>query len=224
MDDGTADTFARVDDYLGELFVGDDPVLDATLRRATEAGLPEIAVSPMLGRLLQVLTAACGARRVLEVGTLAGYSTIHLARALPADGEVVTIERSPDHAEVARANVAAADLAASVDVRVGAASDVLAALADEDAGPFDLVFIDADKAPYAEYLAAALRLARPGTVLVADNVVRGGAVTDADDDRADVVGVRRFNAALAADDRLTATVTQVVGAKGHDGIAIAVVR
>jgi caffeoyl-CoA O-methyltransferase len=217
------DIAADVDRYLEQLFVGDDEVLASTLERADQAGLPSIAVSAMHGRLLQVLTAAAGARRVLEVGTLAGYSTIHLARELPADGEVVTIERSPEHAEVARRNLDAAGLDARAEVRVGPALDVLAALIDEGAGPFDVVFIDADKAPYTEYLQAAVQLSRPGTIVVADNVVRAGKVVEPRDDEA-AAGVHRFNAALAADDRLVGTVVQTVGAKGHDGMAIAVVR
>lgn len=217
------ETYQAVDRYLEDLFVGDDPVLTAAQERADAAGMPAIAVSAMSGRLLQVLASACNARRVLEVGTLAGYSTIHLARALPEDGEVVTIERSPEHAEVARANLDAAGLAASVDVRIGPGLDVLDQLIADDAGPFDLVFIDADKKPYTEYLQAALALSRPGTVIVADNVVRRGLVVRPDGDEA-AEGVRRFTEALAADDRLVSCVVQTVGAKGHDGMAIAVVR
>lgn len=215
--------YEDVDRYLEELFVGDDPVLTGTLERAEAAGLPAIAVSPMLGRLLQVLTASCGAQRVLEVGTLAGYSTIHLARELPADGEVVTIERSEDHAAVARENLAAARLDPAIDVRVGPAIEVLSALIADGVEPFDVVFIDADKQPYTEYLEAAVRLSHRGTVIVADNVVRQGKVLQPDGDDA-AEGVRRFNAALAGDDRLVGTVLQIVGAKGHDGIAVAVVR
>lgn len=217
------ETALAVDRYLEELFVGHDDVLAGTRERADAAGLPSIAVSAMLGRFLQVMTAACGARRVLEVGTLAGYSTIHLARALPDDGEVVTIERSQEHAEVARANLDAAGFSELADVRVGAAAEVLAELIRDGAGPFDLVFIDADKPPYTEYLEAALELSRPGTVIIADNVVRQGKVVAPDGDAA-AEGVRRFNAALAADERVTASVVQMVGAKGHDGMAIAVVR
>lgn len=217
------ETFRAVDRYLEDLFVGDDESLQGALTRADEAGLPAIAVSPMLGRLLQVLVRSAGARRVLEIGTLAAYSTIHLARGLPDDGEIVTVELDADHAEVARANLEAAGFGGSVDVRVGRAIDVLGALMTERAGPFDVVFLDADKGPYADYLEAAIALSRSGTVIVADNVVRGGRVLTPDVDDA-AAGVHRFNAALAADDRLTGTVIQTVGAKGHDGMAIAVVH
>jgi predicted O-methyltransferase YrrM len=217
------DIAADVDRYLEQLFVGDDEVLASTLERADQAGLPSIAVSAMHGRLLQVLTAAAGARRVLEVGTLAGYSTIHLARELPADGEVVTIERSPEHAEVARRNLDAAGLDARAEVRVGPALDVLAALIDEGAGPFDLVFIDADKPSNPDYVSWALRLSRPGTVIVVDNVVRGGTVVDPDNDDPAVAGVRAMNELIATEPTLSATAIQTVGAKGYDGFLLAVV-
>jgi caffeoyl-CoA O-methyltransferase len=180
-------------------------------------------VSPATGRFLQVVALACGARRILEVGTLAGYSTIWLARALPADGELVTLEYDPAHAEVARRNLAAAGLAEQVEVRVGAAIDTLRELAEEGGEPFDLVFIDADKAPYAEYLDASLQLAHPGTVIVADNVVRKGAVALGPSGDASVTGVQRFTEAAANDPRVTASFVQTVGAKGHDGLAVLVV-
>lgn len=218
------DVWTAVDHHLEELFAASDAALDGALARSDDAGLPAIAVSPMHGRLLHVLARARGARRILEIGTLGGYSTVWLARALPPDGQLVTLEYEAEHAEVARTNLAAAELADVVEVRVGAALDTLADLERAGVEPFDLVFIDADKPPYAEYLQAALRLSAPGTLIVADNVVRGGAIVDADPDDPAVAGIQRFNAALAAEPRVTASVIQMVGAKGHDGMAFAVVH
>jgi predicted O-methyltransferase YrrM len=214
----------QVDDYLEELF-GDaeDTVLARALQRAEDAGLPPIQVTATIGRLLHVLALACGARSILEVGTLGGFSTIWLARALPEGGRLVSLELDPSHAEVARENLRDAGVDTGVEVRVGRALDLLDELRRAEEGPFDLVFIDADKEPYAEYLEAAIALGRAGTLIVADNVVRGGAVLEpGDDERA--AGVARFNDAVAADARVTAAVVQVVGAKGHDGIALAVVN
>jgi caffeoyl-CoA O-methyltransferase len=220
----TGDLYERVDEHLSQLF-GDasDPVLEGALRRAEEAGLPAIQISAPQGRLLQVLAMACGARSILEVGTLGGYSTIWLARALPDDGHLLSLELEPTHAEVARENLREAGLADRVEVRVGRALDVLDELRSSGAGPFDLVFIDADKPPYTEYLHAAIELSRPGTLIVGDNVVREGRILDPGDDEA-AAGVARFNSALASDPRVTGAITQVVGAKGHDGLALAVVR
>jgi predicted O-methyltransferase YrrM len=216
--------YAAVDAYLEGLFGSEDPVLAAALERSSAAGLPEINVSPAIGRFLQVLALACGARSILEIGTLGGYSTIWLARALPPDGMLISLEYQPVHAQVARENIARAGLADLVDVRVGRALDLLARLDQEGAGPFDMVFIDADKAPYTEYLRASLRLARPGTLIVADNVVRAGKVVHPAGDDENVAGVQRFNAAVASEPRVTAAFVQQVGVKGHDGMAIAVVR
>ncbi|WP_052667362.1 O-methyltransferase [Nitriliruptor alkaliphilus] len=216
--------YAQVDEHLEGLFGPPDADLEAASRRAVDAGLPSISVSPAIGRFLQVVALSCGARRILEVGTLAGYSTIWLARALPADGELVTLEYDPTHAEVARQNLAAAGLAEQVEVRVGAAIDTLRELTEEGGEPFDLVFIDADKAPYAEYLEASLQLAHPGTVIVADNVVRQGAVALGSSDDPSVTGVQRFAELAASDPRVTASFVQTVGAKGHDGLAVLVVR
>ncbi|HEY3142972.1 MAG TPA: O-methyltransferase [Acidimicrobiales bacterium] len=215
--------WAAVDDWFSDRLVPVDPVLDAALDANTRAGLPAHDVSPSQGRLLQLLALVRGARRILEIGTLGGYSTICLARTLPAGGTVVTIEADPAHAEVARSNVARAGLADLVDIRVGAALDVLPQLVAEDRGPFDLVFIDADKPNNPQYLTWALRLAAPGTVLVADNVVRNGAVIDADSDDPSVQGVRRFTEQLAAEPRLSATAIQTVGTKGYDGFILALV-
>lgn len=215
--------WAAVDTYLGELFGGADPVLDAALAASDDAGLPAIQVSAMQGRLLHVLARSVGARRVLEIGTLGGYSTIWLGRALAAGGSLLTLEAEPRHAAVARANLDRAGLGGVVEVRVGPAAESLAQLAAAGAEPFDLVFIDADKAGYPEYLSWALRLTRPGSLIVGDNVVRKGAVADPDSDDPNVPGVRRFLELIAAEPRLAGTVVQTVGEKGHDGLAIALV-
>jgi len=193
--------------------------LDAALAAGAAAGLPPHGVSPLQGRLLELLARLHGASSILELGTLGGYSTIWLARALPEGGRLVTLEANPHYAELARANVARAGLAEVVDVRVGPALETLPTLA----GPFDLVFIDADKRSNPEYLEWALRLTRAGSLIVADNVVRGGAVADAQSDDPSVVGVRRFLDLVAAEPRLSATVIQTVGEKGHDGFALALV-
>jgi len=213
--------FAVVDDYIEDLFLGPDPVLEAALADAAAAGLPTIHVSPAQGSLLRLLALAVGARRVLEIGTLGGYSAIWLARALPADGRLITLEREPRHAEVARANLARAGLADRVEVRVGPAAEGLAALARAGDAPFDLVFIDADKAGYPDYLDWSLRLTRPGGLIVADNVLRRAAIAVPEDDDADADGIRRFNARLAAEPRVTATLLPTVGRKGLDGLALA---
>ena len=219
MIDDMTDDWTRVDDYVAGLLLPADPALDAALAANAAAGLPAIDVSPLQGQLLTVLATIAGARRILEIGTLGGYSTICLARALPADGALVSLEASPHHAEVARRNIAAAGLADRVAVIVGRALESLPTLE----GPFDLVFIDADKGTNADYLGWALRLSRPGTVVVCDNVVRDGRITDATATEPDVTGTRRLFEALAAEPRLTATAIQTVGAKGWDGFAIAVV-
>jgi predicted O-methyltransferase YrrM len=220
----SAERWAAVDQYIAGLFEPPDDVLDAALAASRDAGLPAINVSPAQGRLLQILARAIGARQVLEIGTLGGYSTIWLARALPPDGRVVTLEAEPSHAEVARGNFARAGLSDTIDLRVGAALDTLPALVEARRGPFDFVFIDAHKPEYAEYLTWSLALSRPGTLIVADNIVRQGAVADAASQDANVLGVRRFNERLAAEPRVTATVVQTVGSKGYDGFALAIVN
>ncbi|OFW53228.1 MAG: methyltransferase [Actinobacteria bacterium RBG_16_67_10] len=217
------DRWQAVDDHLVELFDLDDDALRATVAATAAAGMPQIQVSATLGRFLNVQARAIGARRILEIGTLAGYSSIWLARALPRDGRLITLERDPRHAQVARANLARAGLDALVEVRVGPAAESLAALVADGVEPFDMVFIDADKEGYPDYLEWSLRLSRPGTLIVADNVVRGGAIIDAASPDSRVQGIRRFNAALARDPRLAATIVQTVGAKGYDGMAFAVV-
>ena len=211
--------WAAVDAYITGLLVEPDPGLDAAVAARAAAGLPAHDVSPNEGKLLYLLARIQGARAILEIGTLAGYSTIWLARALPPDGRLVTLEGDPRHADVARANVARAGLTGVVDVRVGPALDTL----PQVAGPFDLVFIDADKRNNPGYLEWSLRLSRPGTLIIADNVVRGGAVADQASPDPDVQGVRRFNELIAADSRLTATAIQTVGAKGWDGFALVLV-
>lgn len=212
--------FHRMDEYLcGELLPA-DPVLDEVLAASDKAGLPAIAVSPAQGRMLHLFALMTGARRILEIGTLGGYSTIWLARALPADGRLVTLEFDPHHAEVAKANFARAGLADRIDLRVGKAIDSLPVLEAEKAGPFDFIFIDADKPSNPDYLRWSLKLSRPGTIIVVDNVVRGGRVLDAASADANVTGVRRFLADVGANPGLTATAVQTVGAKGYDGFAL----
>ncbi|MFC5952266.1 O-methyltransferase [Pseudonocardia lutea] len=220
MSDSTApgEVWREVDRYLEGALLPEDPVLAAALARNAEAGLPPIDVSPAQGRFLHLLARLAGARRILEIGTLGGYSTIELARALPADGRLVTCEYSPEHAAVARANLEHAGLADQVDIRVGPALDTLPTLE----GPFDLVFVDADKQNNAAYLDHAIRLGRPGTVIVVDNVVRGGRILAGGDPQVD--GTRRMFAALEREDRVQATALQTVGAKGYDGFVLARVR
>ncbi|MFO0872482.1 MAG: O-methyltransferase [Phycisphaerales bacterium] len=213
-----------MDGYFAAHFAPQDDALAAALAANAAAGLPPHDVSPLQGRLLQVLATAVHARSVLEVGTLGGYSTIWLARALPPGGRVVTLEANPAHAAVAVANLERAGVAKSVELVVGRAAETLPRLAAEGRGPFDLIFIDADKPSNPEYLGWALRLSRPGTLIVGDNVVRGGAVADATSADPNVLGVRRFTELLAAEPRLLASAVQTVGCKGYDGFAIAVVR
>ena len=216
--------WSEVDDYLAPLFAPHDEALDAALVASEAAGLPAIQVSPAQGKLLHVLARTVEAKCILELGTLGGYSTIWLARALPPGGSLVTLEYDARHAEVARSNLERAGVANAVTIRVGAALETLPKLAAEGAGPFDLAFIDADKANMADYVDWAVRLARPGGVIVADNVVRKGAVTDAASDDPSVTGVRRMNERVAADPRLVATTVQTVGGKGWDGFMLAWVK
>jgi predicted O-methyltransferase YrrM len=215
------ETWAAVDRYIADLLVPSDPVLEAALEATAAAGLPTINVTPSQGKLLHVLARLQGARTILEIGTLGGYSTIWLARALPAGGRLITLEVDPRHAEVAGANLARAGLAEIVDVRLGPALETLPRLTAE--APFDLFFIDADKQNNAEYFAWALELSRPGSVIIVDNVVRGGAVADAGSHDPRVRGTRRLHEVIAAESRVTATTIQTVGSKGYDGFAIALV-
>ncbi|HYI22553.1 MAG TPA: O-methyltransferase [Candidatus Limnocylindrales bacterium] len=216
--------WGEVDRYISDVFGLDDPVLDEAVRATEAAGMPQIQVSAVHGRLLQVLARTVNARRILEIGTLGGYSAIWLGRVLPLDGRLVTLELEPRHAEVARSNIDRAGLSDRVEVLVGPAVETLQRLVDDATEPFDLVFIDADKENYPSYLELSIKLAGPGTLIVADNVVRQGQVADPSNADPRVQGVRRFNELLAADARLTATVMQTVGAKSYDGLALAVVR
>ena len=217
------DQWTAVDRYFDGFFVPADPVLDDVLRACAAAGLPAIQVSAAQGKLLHLLARACGARAILEIGTLGGYSAIWLARALPAGGRLVTLEYDARHAAAARGNFARAGLADRIDMREGPALETLPALEAAGAGPFDFVFIDADKASIPEYFEWAVRLSRPGTTIVVDNIVRAGGVLDAASDDPSVRGVWRFNEQVAGDPRVSATVIQTVGAKGWDGFALAVV-
>lgn len=226
MEDGggaVADQWTAVDQYINSLLVASDPALEAALGAAKEAGLPEIQVTPAMGKWLAVLAQAIGARSILEIGTLGGYSTIWMARALPPGGALITLEADPKHAAVARANLARAGVADRVEVLVGKALETLPGLAARGRAPFDLVFIDADKENNAAYFQWALKLTRRGSLIITDNVVRDGRVIDATTDDPSVQGTRRFFDALAAEPRVTATAIQTVGSKGYDGMAIALV-
>jgi predicted O-methyltransferase YrrM len=220
--------WTAVDGYIADHLLAADPVLDAALRSSREEGLTRGAVAPNQGKLLEILARVQGARSILELGTLGGYSTIWLARALPEGGRLISLEADPRHAEVARKNIANAGLAGVVQVRVGAALETLRQLVAEGAGPFDLIFIDADKRNNPGYLDWSLRLSRPGTLILADNVVRAGLIIDPDgsDPRLGEGGVqalRRFYELLAAEPRVSATAIQTVGSKGHDGFVLALV-
>jgi predicted O-methyltransferase YrrM len=215
--------WAEVDDYLASLLAPHDPALTHAIDANREAGLPAIDVPPVLGKFLEVIIRIAGARRVLEIGTLGGYSTIWMARALPPDGLLMTLELEPRHAEIARANLEVAGVMDRVQIRVGKALETLRELHESDAAPFDLVFIDADKEGLPEYLEWSLKLARPGTVIIADNVVRDGNVVDADTTDPRVRGVQRFLEIASKEPRLSATAIPTVGARGYDGFALAVV-
>jgi len=215
--------WTSVDEYIANLLVPPDPVLEAAIQASAMAGLPAIQVAPNQGKLLQLLARLLMARTILEIGTLGGYSTIWLARALPNDGHLITLEADPNHADIARANVARAGLAHVVEIRLGRAIDSLPKLASEGRGPFDLIFIDADKPNYPQYFEWALRLSRRGSAIIADNVVRGGDVANDDSEEPGIRGIRRFFEMVAAEPRVSATAIQTVGTKGYDGFAIALV-
>lgn len=216
--------WSAVDGYIAGHLLAPDPALDAALADNKAGGLPAIDVSPVQGKMLHLLARVAGARRILEIGTLGGYSTIWLARALPEGGMLVTLELDLHHAEVARGNIARAGLGDKVEVRIGPASDTLARMIAEGEGPFDFIFVDADKASYPDYFRAALRLSRPGTTLVFDNVVREGGVIDPASTDPNVPGTRALFEAMAAEPRVDATAIQTVGAKKWDGFALAVVN
>ena len=215
--------WTAVDSYITDLFLPPDPALEAALASSAAAGLPAISVSPTQGKLLHLLARIQGARSILELGTLGGYSSIWLARALPPDGRLISLEVNPKHAEVAHANLARAGLTSVVVIRMGPALETLPQLVSEGRGPFDLIFIDADKPGYADYLKWSLKLARSGTLIIADNVVRKGAVADPATKDDNVQGIRKFNEVLAAEKRVTTTVIQTVGSKGYDGLALVLV-
>src|SRR5271156_3635217 len=213
--------WTSVDRYITDTLIPADPVLEAALTASTEAGLPPIAVAPNQGKWLMILAQAMGAQSILEIGSLGGYSTIWLARALPANGRMVTLEADPKHAEVAQANITRAGLADKVELRLGKALETLPELAAEGNVPFDLIFIDADKGNYPGYLEWALRLSRPGSLIIGDNVVRAGKVVDAVDPYPAIQGVRRMKELLASDPYLNATGIQTVGSKGYAGFLLA---
>lgn len=215
--------WAAVDRYANALLLAPDPALEASLQASADAGLPGINVAPNQGKLLQLLAQMQRARAILEIGTLGGYSTIWLARALPAGGRVVTLELEPRHAEVARENFLRAGVAERIELRVGPALELLPRVRAEGLGPFDFIFIDADKSSIPEYFMWAMRLSRPGTAILVDNVVRQGALMDAASSDAAVKGVRRFHDLLAKEARVSATTIQTVGSKGYDGFTLALV-
>jgi predicted O-methyltransferase YrrM len=217
------DKWSEVDRYFNALLSPSDPLLDGALKASGAAGLPAIHVSPNQGKLLFLLARLREAHTVLEIGTLGGYSTIWLARALPSGGHLVTLEADPQHAAVAQDNITRAGLGGVVELRLGPALDTLPALAAEGRAPFDFIFIDADKQSYPEYFAWSLKLDHRGTLIVADNVVRKGAVTDADSPDPLIRGVRRFLERVAAEPRVTASAIQTVGSKGYDGFALILV-
>ncbi len=217
------DQWKAVDDYINSVVISPDAALEAASAAAAAAQLPPISVTPAHGKLLHLMVRAQGARRILEIGTLAGYSTIWLARAVPAGGRVVTLESNPMHADIARANINRAGLSDRVDIRLGTALETLPQLAAEKQGPFDFTFIDADRANLAEYFDWAVKLSHPGGVIIVDNVVRKGGVIDVSSEDANIKGVRRFAERLSSDSRVTATMVQTVSAKGYDGFAMALV-
>ena len=217
------DKWTEVDQYFSESLLPSDPILESALEASVAAGLPAISVSPNQGKLLQMLAQIVGARSILEIGTLGGYSTIWMARGLRAGGRLITLEVDPKHAEVAQLNISRAGLRDVVEVRIGNAVEILPQLSAERRGPFDLIFIDADKPNIPTYFEWALKLSRPGTLIIVDNVVRDGAVIDPDSNDPSVQGVRRFIELLGAESRASGTVIQTVGIKGYDGFAIVLV-
>jgi len=215
--------WTAVDRYITDLLVPADPALDAALAASAAGGLPAINVAPNQGKFLAMLAQLQKARSILEIGTLGGYSTIWLARALPAGGRLVTLEADPAHAKVARANIENAGLAGVVDLRLGPALETLPQIAAEGLGPFDFIFIDADKPAYPEYFEWAMKLSKRGSLIIADNIVRKGAVIEPNHEDPRVHGVRRFNELVAAEPRVSATAIQTVGSKGYDGFVMAIV-
>lgn len=216
--------FENVDAYIRNLLAPEDAALTETITSLEKEGIPQISVSANQGKFLQVLALLCNAKKILELGTLGGYSTIWMARALPEGGKIVTLEVDEKHARVAQANFEKAGVASKVDLRLGKALDILPRLISANEGPFDMIFIDADKPPYADYFEYALQLSRPGTLIICDNVIREGKVLDQNSTDEMVNGAQRFNKMLGSNTNVTATILQTVGAKEHDGMAIAVVK
>lgn len=216
--------FEHVDEYIRKLVGTEDKILKAADESIKEANIPPISVSANQGKFLQVLAKTCNAKKILEIGTLVGYSTIWLARALPKNGKLISLEFEPLHAQVAKNNIERAGLSPVVEIRVGRALDLLPQLEANHEGPFDMIFIDADKPPYTEYFQWALKLSRPGTLIVADNVIRDGKVLDKNTTDEMVQGAQRFNTFLANSPSVTATIIQTVGSKMHDGMALAIVN
>ncbi len=216
--------FMAVDEYIGSLLNEPDEILARAVKAIETSGIPPISVSANQGKFLQVMAKLCKAKKILEIGTLGGYSSIWMARALPADGQLVTLELDPHHAAVAQKNIDAAGLSKRVEIRIGKAIDLLPILKEEGAGPFDMIFIDADKPPYTEYFKWPLQLSKPGTLIIADNVIRDGKVLDPDSTDPMVNGAQRFNQSLQGNAAITATILQMVGTKEYDGMAIAVVN
>jgi len=216
--------FESVDNYIADLLGDEDQALKDTVVSMEEAGIPPMNISANQGKFLQVLAITANAKKILEIGTCGGYSTIWLARALPEGGKLISLEVDDTYAEIARSNIKKAGADHIAEVRVGKALDSLKTIEAENAGPFDMIFIDADKPPYVEYFEWALKLSRPGTIIVADNVIREGKILDENSTDEKVQGVQRLNKMLSADDRVTATIIQTVGCKYHDGMAIAVVK
>ena len=216
--------FEQVDTYIAELLAPQDDALLAVGKSIDAAGMPQISVSANQGKFLHLLAKLCNAKRILEIGTLGGYSTIWMARALPKDGKLITLEFDPAYAAVAQQNLIRAGVASQVDIRIGKALDLLPQIEAEPAWPFDMIFIDADKPPYAEYFQWALKLSRPGTLIIADNVIREGKILDSKSNDERVIGAQRFNQVLGGNKDVTATILQMVGVKEYDGMALAIVN
>jgi len=216
--------FEKVDNYIGDLLAVEDRSLTDTTALIESNSIPNASISPTQGKFLQVMAVACNAKRILEIGTLGAYSTIWLAKSLPANGKIITIEFDPAHIEVAKRNIENAGLTDKIEIRHGAALDILPQLEKEHDGPFDMIFIDADKPPYKEYFQWAIKLGRPGTIVIADNVIRNGKVLDLDSDDEKVKGVQRLNSWLSTCKEVTATILQTVGVKEYDGMVVAVIN
>lgn len=216
--------FGAVDEFINHLFVKEDEALLQTKQSIIDQNLPQISISENQGKFLHILAKLNHPKKILEIGTLGGYSTIWLARALTKGGEMISLEVDPDHADVAMKNISKAALAHAVTIRVGNALEELPKMEKESAGPFDVIFIDADKEPYAEYFEWALKLSKPGTLIIADNVVREGKILEENSDDTNVTGVKRFIQLLAHTRQVTATIIQTIGSKYHDGIALAIVN